>query len=197
MNAAIKEPRAEMSKYAPRIITIHINPEKIRDVIGPGGKMINKIIDETGVNIDIEDDGSVFITGTDQEGSAKAKEWVELICAEAEVGKVYKGKVTRLMDFGAFVEILPGQEGLVHISEMAPFRVGQVSDVVKEGDEVEAKVKEIDDQNRINLTFIDTNFDFSKIKKSDALEQPRNDRSFTPRRGGGNRGGNNNRRPRF
>ena len=194
MAKAIAEPRQELSPYAPRITTLHINPEKIRDVIGPGGKMINKIIDETGVSIDIEDDGSVFITSTSAEGAVKAKEWVELICAEAEVGKIYKGKVTRLMDFGAFVEILPGQEGLIHISEMAPFRVNQVSDVVSIGDEIEAKVKEIDDQNRINLTLSGTNFDFSKIKRSDAPVRPRNDRNFTPRRGSGNR---NNNRPRY
>lgn len=197
MAEAIKEPKAELSPYAPRIITLHINPEKIRDVIGPGGKMINKIIDETGVSIDIEDDGSVFITSTDEKSSAKAKEWVELICAEAEVGKIYKGVVTRLMDFGAFVEILPGQEGLVHVSEMAPFHVNQVSDVVKEGDQVEVKVKEIDDQNRINLTFIGTNFDFSKIKKSDTPIQPRNNSNFNARRGNGNRNNNHRRRPRF
>lgn len=196
MAKAIQEPRSELSPYAPRITTLHINPDKIRDVIGPGGKMINKIIDETGVDIDIEDDGSVFITSTNEAGSKKAMEWIELICAEAEIGKIYKGKVTRLMNFGAFVEILPGQEGLVHISEMAPFHVNQVSDVVKEGDEVEAKVKEIDDQDRINLTFIGTNFDFSKIKKSDGPLRPRSDRSFTPRRGGSNRGSRPS-RPRF
>ena len=193
MAKAIAEPRQELSPYAPRITTLHINPEKIRDVIGPGGKMINKIINETGVSIDIEDDGSIFITSTSAEGAVKAKEWIELLTEEAEVGKIYHGKVTRLMDFGAFVEILPGQEGLIHISEMAPFRVNQVSDVVSIGDEIEAKVKEIDEQNRINLTLNGTNFDFSKIKKSDAPIRPRNDRNFTPRRGG-NR---NNNRPRY
>ena len=196
MAKAIKEPRKELSPYAPRIITIKINPEKIRDVIGPGGKMINKIIEQTGVDIDIEDDGMVFITSTDAEGAKKAREWVELICAEAEVGKTYQGKVTRLMDFGAFVEILPGQEGLVHISEMAPFHVAQVSDVVKEGDEVEAKVKEIDGQDRINLTFLGTNFDFSKIKKSDTPIGPKNNFNNRHSRNNGNsRPGS--RRPRF
>lgn len=202
MAEAIAEPRPELSPYAPRITTIHINPDRIRDVIGPGGKMINKIIDETGVSIDIEDDGTVFVTATDAAGSAKAIEWIELLTAEAEVGKIYSGKVTRLMDFGAFVEILPGQEGLVHISEMAPFRVDKVTDVVKVGDEVEAKVKEIDDQDRINLTFTGTNFDFSKIKRSDTPFQPRSNNHSHSRNNGrfNTRPGNNNRpsrKPRF
>jgi polyribonucleotide nucleotidyltransferase len=194
MAKAIKEPRADLSPYAPRITTLKINPEKIREVIGPGGKMINKIIDETGVSIDIEDDGLVMITSTSAEGAKKAKEWVELIVAEAEVGKIYHGKVTRLMDFGAFVEILPGQEGLVHISEMAPFHVGQVTDVVNVGDEVPAKVKEIDEQGRINLTFMGTDFDFSKIKKSNSSFQPR--KNFNHKHNNYNRH-NNHRRPRF
>ena len=196
MTKTIAEPRKELSTYAPRITTLKINPEKIRDVIGPGGKMINKIIEETGVAIDIEDDGTVFVTSTSAEGSDKAIQWIKDITAEAEIGKIYQGKVTRLMDFGAFVEILPGQEGLVHISEMAPFRVGQVSDAVKEGDAVPVKVKEIDSQNRINLTFIGTDFDFSKIKKSDEVAHPHHNNNFTPRRSGGNRN-NGPRRPRF
>lgn len=195
MAQAIAEPRKELSPYAPRITTLKINPEKIRDVIGPGGKMINKIIEETGVAMDIEDDGTVFITSTTAEGAAKAEQWVKDITAEAEVGKIYQGKVTRLMDFGAFVEILPGQEGLVHISEMAPFRVAQVSDVVTEGDAVPVKVKEIDSQNRINLTFIGTDFDFSKIKKSTEPIRPSGG-NFTPRRAGGNRNSGPS-RPRF
>ncbi len=166
MLSAIPEPRTELSPYAPRITTLKINPEKIRDVIGPSGKMINKIIEETGVTMDIEDDGLVFITSTDAEGSKKAKEWVELICQEPEVGEIYKGQVTRIMDFGAFVEILAGQEGLVHISELAPFRVGKVTDVLNIGDKAQVKVKEIDEQGRLNLTLLGTNFDFSKIKRS-------------------------------
>ncbi len=166
MNKTISEPRKEMSPYAPRIHTMQINPEKIRDVIGPGGKVINEIIDITGVAIDIEDSGLVYITAPTPEGAEKAIKWIENLTKEVEVGEIYKGKVTRLMDFGAFVEVLPGQEGLVHISEMAPFRVDKVTDVVKEGDAVPAKVKEIDAQNRINLTFIGTDFDFSKIKRS-------------------------------
>ncbi len=165
MAGAISEPRKELSPYAPRIISFKINPDKIKDVIGPGGKMINKIIEETGVAIDIEQDGTVFITSTSANGAQKAKEWIELITAEAEIGKIYHGKVTRLMDFGAFVEILPGQEGLVHISEIAPFRIGKISDALNVGDEIDAKVKEIDDQGRINLTLLGTNFDTSKIKR--------------------------------
>ncbi len=176
MNKAISEPRKELSQYAPRIHTMQINPEKIRDVIGPGGKIINLIINETGVAIDIEDSGLIFITSTSSQGADKAIKWIEDLTKEIEVGEIYKGKVTRLMDFGAFVEVLPGQEGLVHISEMAPFRVDKVEDVVKEGDEVFAKVKEIDDRGRINLTFIGTDFDFSKIKRSAG-----NGNGFSPR----------------
>ncbi len=170
MAQAISEPRKELSPYAPRIISFKINPDKIKDVIGPGGKMINKIIEETGVTIDIENDGLIMITSTSAEAAQKAKEKIELITAEPEIGKIYDGEVTRLMDFGAFIEILPGQEGLVHISEMAPFHVNKVGDVVKIGDHVQAKVKEIDDQGRINLTFLGTNFDFSKIKRDGGHE---------------------------
>ena len=151
MSCAIAAPRTEMSQYAPRVETLHINPEKIRDVIGPGGKMINKIIDECGVEIDIEQDGTVFISSVKAEGMAKAKQWVENLTKEVAAGEVYDGKVTRLMDFGAFVEILPGQEGLVHVSEISYERVEQVSDVLHVGDAVKVKVKEIDDLGRINL----------------------------------------------
>lgn len=166
MTKTIAEPRKELSPYAPRIFILHINPEKIRDVIGPGGKVINAIIDATGVAIDIEDSGLVYITAPKSEGAEKAIKWIEDLTKEVKLGEIYKGKVTRLMDFGAFVQVLPNQEGLVHISEMAPFRVDKVADVVKEGDVVPVKVKEIDEQNRINLTFLGTDFDFSKIKRS-------------------------------
>lgn len=156
MTTAISEPRAELSPYAPRIITLRINPERIGDVIGPGGKMINEIIATTGVQaIDIEDDGLVMITSTDAAGAEKAKTWVQDLTREVTAGEFFKGKVTRLMDFGAFVEILPKQEGLVHISELAPWRVGAVSDIVKVGDVVQVKVKEIDDLGRINLSMKD------------------------------------------
>ena len=152
MLAAIPAPRPELSTYAPRIITLHINPEKIRDVIGPGGKMINQIIDETGVSIDIEDDGSVFITSSNADGAKKAVEWIRNITRSVQAGEVFQGRVTRLMNFGAFAEVLPNQEGLIHISELADYRVERVEDIVKVGDIVTVKVKAIDDQGRINLT---------------------------------------------
>lgn len=153
MTKIIAEPRSELSPFAPRIVTIHINPERIRDVIGPGGKVINEIIDKTGVaSIDIEQDGTVFICSASKEGMDKAVEWVKSLTREVVVGEIYQGVVTRLMDFGAFVEILPKQEGLVHISELAPYRVNQVSDIVKAGQPVTVKVIEIDDMNRINLS---------------------------------------------
>ena len=152
MLATLAEPRAEMSPYAPRIITLHINPEKIRDVIGPGGKMINQIIDETGVSIDIEDDGSVFITSSDETSAQKAVEWVQNITREVKVGEIFQGRITRLMNFGAFAEVLPNQEGLIHISELADHRVEKVEDVVHVGDIVPVVVKEIDAQGRINLS---------------------------------------------
>jgi polyribonucleotide nucleotidyltransferase len=149
---AIAAPRTEMSQYAPRIITMHINPDKIRNVIGTGGKIINEIIDETGVQIDIEDDGSIFITSVDAESAKKAQEWIDNLTHEVKAGETFNAKVTRLMTFGAFAEILPGQEGLIHISEMADYRVEKVEDVVKVGDVVPVKVIKIDDQGRINLS---------------------------------------------
>jgi len=152
INETIAAPRPELSRYAPRIITLQINPEKIREVIGPGGKMINKIIAETGVDIDIEDSGLVFITSTSSDGADKAVKWIENLTHEVKAGEVYQGRVTRLMNFGAFVEILPGQEGLVHISQLAPQRIDRVEDVVNIGDTITVKVREIDDQGRINLT---------------------------------------------
>ncbi|MDD4600944.1 Polyribonucleotide nucleotidyltransferase [bioreactor metagenome] len=152
MLAVISEPRPELSPYAPRIITMEIDPDKIRDVIGPGGKTIKKIIDETGVTIDIEDDGKVFIAAVDEEAAQKAVRIIEALVKDVEVGRIYLGKVTRLMNFGAFVEILPGKEGLVHISQLALERVGKVEDVVKVGDEIMIKVTEIDRQGRINLS---------------------------------------------
>jgi len=148
----IAEPRQQMSQYAPRIITMKIDPDKIRDVIGSGGKVIRSIIDETGAKIDIEDDGTVFIASVDQEGAAKAQQIIENLTKEVEVGEVYLGRVTRLMAFGAFVEVLPGKEGLVHISKLAKERVENVEDVVNVGDEIMVKVIEIDKQGRINLS---------------------------------------------
>ncbi len=152
MLATISEPRKELSSYAPRMITMEIDPEKIRDVIGPGGKVIRKIIEDTGVEIDIEDDGKVFITSIDRDAGEKAKSIVEKLTEDVEVGKTYLGKVVRLMNFGAFVEILPGKEGLVHISQLDRNRVAKVEDVVQEGDEILVKVTEIDKLGRINLS---------------------------------------------
>ncbi len=155
MLEVIPEPRPELSENAPAIITMNIDPEKIRFVIGPGGKMINKIIDETGADIDIEDDGLVKIMTDDQEGGQKAKEMIERLTEEVEVGKIYQGKVKRIMNFGAFVEILPNKEGLVHISKLADRHVKEVGDVVSVGDEIPVKVIEIDNQDRINLSLKD------------------------------------------
>lgn len=152
MRKTISEPKPELSKYAPKIVTMNINPDKIRDVIGPGGKIITKIIDETGVKIDIEQTGEVFISGVDAEMIAKAQQIINDIVAEAEVGETYTGKVTRIMNFGAFIEILPGKEGLLHISHIAHERVNKVEDVLNIGDEVTIKVTEIDEKGRVNLS---------------------------------------------
>lgn len=152
MLACIDRPAAELSPYAPRVETIKIKTDKIRDVIGTGGKVVKKIIDETGVQIDIHEDGNVFISSIDAEGMRKARKMIEDIVREVEVGEVYTGKVTRLMKFGAFVEVLPGKEGLCHISQLAAHRVEKVEDVVQIGDQLQVKVVEIDDKGRINLS---------------------------------------------
>jgi len=148
----IAKPRPELSKYAPRILIIHIDPEKIREVIGPGGKIINEIIEQTGVLIDIEEDGTIFVTAENPEAGAKAVEWINNITREVKVGEVFQGKVKRIMAFGAFVEILPGQEGMIHVSNLADHRVNKVEDVVKIGDMVPVKVIKIDDMGRIDLS---------------------------------------------
>lgn len=152
MNEVLAEPRKELSVYAPKITQFMIDPDKIREVIGPGGKMINKIIAETGVKIDLEDDGRVYILSADAEASAKARRIIEGIAKDVEVGDVYYGKVTRLMNFGAFVELAPGKEGMCRINNLDHNFVEKVEDVVKEGDEIWVKVIEIDKQGRINLS---------------------------------------------
>ncbi|MDN7244173.1 polyribonucleotide nucleotidyltransferase [Planococcus shenhongbingii] len=152
MLATISEPKEQLSQFAPKIIMVKINPDKIRDVIGPGGKVINKIIDETGVKIDTEQDGTIFISSVDQEMNAKAKAMIENIVREAKVGEYYEGKVKRIEKFGAFVELFPGKDGLLHISEIQEERTKEVEDVLKLDDVVKVKVIEIDRQGRVNLS---------------------------------------------
>jgi polyribonucleotide nucleotidyltransferase len=152
MNETMDKPRPELSPNAPRMIKMQIAIDKIRDVIGPGGRMINKIIDETGVGIDIEPDGRVFIAAVDPEGGKKAKEMIEALVREVEPGEVYTGKVTRVERYGAFVEVLPGKEGLLHISHLDHNRVEKTEDIANLGDEIEVKVLDIDDKGRINLS---------------------------------------------
>jgi polyribonucleotide nucleotidyltransferase len=141
-----------MSLHAPRITTLKIPVDKIRDVIGPGGKVIRGIIEETGVKIDVEDDGTVLIASSDGDAMKRAVDIIEGITADAVVGKIYTGTVRKIVDFGAFVEILPGTDGLLHISQIGPGRVQKVSDVLKEGDEVKVKVLEVDKQGKIRLS---------------------------------------------
>jgi polyribonucleotide nucleotidyltransferase len=177
LEETIAEPRAELSAFAPRMIVIKINPAKIKDVIGPGGKMINKIIQDTGAEkIDIEDDGTVYITSLDGASGDKAKAAVEAITQDVEVGKVYTGTVMRIIPIGAFVQILPGKEGLVHISQLAATRVGAVEDVVNVGDTLDVKVMEVDEKGRLNLSH-------------KATLPGASDDDDRPRRGGGGYGG--------
>jgi len=192
MNKALPIPRADLSPYAPRIVAFKIEVDKIREVIGPGGKVINSIIEATGVEIDIEQDGTVSITAVNKEALEKAEKMVKDIVKEVEAGEIYEGTVTRLMDFGAFVEILPGKEGLVHISEMAWERTNKVEDVVKVGDKVQVKVKEIDDMGRTNLSMK------ALLPKPEGfVEQPPMDRGPRPPRRDDRRGGGGGHRPRF
>ncbi|MEW6234304.1 MAG: polyribonucleotide nucleotidyltransferase [Candidatus Omnitrophota bacterium] len=184
MEQAIASPRERLSPYAPRIQIMTIPVDKIRDVIGPGGKMIRKIISETGAKIDIDDDGRVVIASMDEVAGNKAKEWIDYLTEEVEIGKIYKGKVTRIVNFGAFVEVLPGQEGLVHISEIGEHRINRVEDVLNEGDETEVKVIEIDDFGRINLSKRQADMELGRIPMSSGKD--RGDRGG--RSGGGDRG---------
>ncbi len=174
MAATIAEPRPELSPYAPRIVSFRINPDRIRDVIGPGGKMINEIIATHKVEIDIEDDGLVMVTSVNQESMQKAVEWIKQLTREVAVGETFRGPVVRLMDFGAFVEILPKVDGLVHISELAPYRVGKVSDIVKVGDMVNVVVHEIDSQGRVNLSM-------KRAEGNTYPEAPKNPPASAPR----------------
>jgi polyribonucleotide nucleotidyltransferase len=152
MNDTIGSPSADLSEHAPRIETIRISTDRIRDLIGPGGKTIRALVAETGAKIDVQDDGTVFVASADGAAMRKAIERIEALTAEAEVGKIYRGTVRRVVDFGAFVEILPGTDGLVHISQLAAERVQSVTDVVKEGDVIDVKVLEIDKSGKIRLS---------------------------------------------
>ena len=152
MNKVLEKPRSKLSPFAPRILILQINPDKIRKVIGPGGKVINEIIDECGVSIDIEETGRVFITAEKEEAGKKALSWIKNLTREVKIGEIFQGKVTRILSFGAFVAIVPGQEGLLHISRLAPHRVRRVEDVVNIGDIIPVKVISIDDQGRIDLS---------------------------------------------
>lgn len=152
MKKVIARPRPQLSPFAPRIYTLQINPEKIRDVIGPGGKVINEIIADTGVNIDIEQSGKIFVTSESEEAAKKALSWIKNLTREVKVGEFFQGKIVKTLDFGAFVEILPGVSGLIHISQLAPYHVKRVEDVVKPGDVVPVKVISIDEHGRINLS---------------------------------------------
>ncbi len=152
MLKAIPEPRAELNEYAPKMLSMVIDTDKIREVIGPGGKVIQKLCAECNVKIDIEEDGHVFVSSQNLDDARRAMQMIETIAVDPEVGAIYKGKVTRLMNFGAFVEIAPGKEGLVHISKLDKQRVEKVEDVVAVGDVIVVKVTEIDQQGRINLS---------------------------------------------
>jgi len=152
MAEALAAPREELSKYSPRIFTLTVKPDRIRDIIGPGGKMIRAIIEQTGVAIDVEDNGTVSIASSDDASAKKAIDIIKGLTAEPEIGQFYMGLVRRIVDFGAFVEILPGTDGLIHISELDAKRVNKVTDVLNEGDEVLVKVISIDRQGKIRLS---------------------------------------------
>ncbi len=152
MDKVISQPRPKLSSLAPRILTLKINPEKIRDVIGPGGKVINEIINQTGAKINVEDDGLISITSADEEAGQKALEWIKNLTREVKEGEIFQGRVVKITDFGAFVEILPGQDGLLHISELAPYHVQRVEDVVEIDQVIPVKVKKVDEQGRISLS---------------------------------------------
>lgn len=183
MKMVMAEPRKELSPFAPRIVTIKIDPEKIRDVIGPGGKIINKIIADTGVQIDIEQDGRVMVTSTDADGMKRAIATIEQLTKEVEPGEIYEGKVVRIEDFGAFVQILPNKDGMVHVSEIAWERVGRPGDVLKMGDMVKVIVKEIDQLGRVNLSIKD----LLPRPEGWTPAPPRERGGFSGRGGGGHR----------
>jgi polyribonucleotide nucleotidyltransferase len=202
MLEALPAPRADLSKYAPRITTIKVKPDQIRLVIGPGGKTIKGIVDQTGVAIDVEDDGTVNVASADADAVKKAIDIIRGLTAEPEIGAVYEGVVKRIADFGAFVEILPNTDGLVHISELAHERVNKVEDVVKEGDKVTVKVISVDREGKVRLTRREM-LPFPEGPEGDrARERIQQAREAGPpargprRDGGGGRGGDRDRGPR-
>ncbi|NCU44393.1 polyribonucleotide nucleotidyltransferase [Candidatus Falkowbacteria bacterium] len=198
MNKSIAEPRAELSPYAPKIVSFFIDAEKIREVIGAGGKIINEIIAACEVTIDIEQTGQVMICGSNQEKLNQAVKWVQDIARKLEIGEEFTGEVVRLLDFGAFVELLPNRDGMVHASELAPFYVGRPSDMLQEGDTVTVKIKAIDEQGRVNLTMKDlpANQEIWERYKAKGLPTER-PAGFSGPRSAGSRPGDNSGRPRF
>src|SRR3989344_5007163 len=187
MAQALPAPRPDLSPTAPRITSLKINPEKIRDLIGPGGKMINQIINETGAQIDVEDDGRVFVTAPDATANQEAVEWIKKITREILPGELLEGPVTRIFEFGAMVEVGPKQNGLIHISELAPYRVGSVTDIVNIGDIITVKVKNIDEQGRVNLSLKDVPGRYSEedIAAGRAAQAASGSYGERPHRGGG------------
>jgi polyribonucleotide nucleotidyltransferase len=192
MEAVIAEPRAEMSPYAPRMTILHIDPDKLGAVIGSGGKTVRAIQEECDVRIDIEDDGSIYIASTSGPAAAKAQQMIEELTEEAELGHIYTGRVVRVTDFGAFVEILPGTDGLVHISQLADYRVNTVSDVAEVGDEVMVMVTDISPEGKIRLSRRAV-LEGWTLEEAQASDRPGGGRGN--RRSGGGRGGDRNRRP--
>jgi polyribonucleotide nucleotidyltransferase len=187
MNETIAVPRPELSPNAPRMIRFQVAVDKIRDVIGPGGRMINKIIAETGVGIDIEPDGRVFIAAVDPENGKKALQMIENLVKDVEAGEIYNGKVTRVERYGAFVELLPGKEGLLHISHLAHHRVDKTEDVVKLGDMIEVKVTDIDEKGRINLSRK------ALLPRPEGVSERKGREKEGSGKGGGDRGGRDDR----
>jgi polyribonucleotide nucleotidyltransferase len=167
MDKALTTPRENMSPYAPRIITIQVKPDKIREIIGPGGKVIRGIVEATGVKVEVEDDGTVLIASSDEIASQKAIDMIKSIVEDPEIGRIYRGTVKKVMDFGAFVEVVTGTDGLVHISQLADHRVAKVEDVVKEGDVVNVKVLDIDRDGKIRLSMKEAEKELGSGDKSD------------------------------
>jgi polyribonucleotide nucleotidyltransferase len=189
MSKALSSVRSEMSEHAPRIETMQINKEKIRDVIGTGGKVIREIVAETGAKVDIDDEGLIKVSSSDKSQIEAAMAWIAGIVEEAEVGKIYDGKVVNLVDFGAFVNFMGGKDGLVHVSEIKSERVEKVSDVLSEGQEVKVKVLEIDQRGKVRLSMRVVDQETGEeLEDTRPAREPRGDKPRGPRRDGGGRG---------